>query len=583
MADTDRFAQVVAGALNRTKAGLDAHDSRRKAYDTAYQTYRASAPRQPGIDPWRSQLRVKYGKQVIDTELVNIVSGKPRAKVLPRHPDDEQAARAMQYVLDYYVSEDHMVEKQPVFVQQALIYGPTVAKNHWLYLKGRKPVRNFMLDPSGQTVVEGEVAEQDIVLRDGPTFEPWDIYDAWWDPDGRDVDDSDYVVLRSWVSKDYLLRNAYNPDTGTGLYHNVDVLLASGPGARRDSSAQETFLRSQQTKRKDKIELWEVWRDDELIVIGNRQVLLRHQPNPFWHKKKPIVIAQAMPDVFEMQGISETEVIDHIQQALWTLQNLTFDQLHMSAMRGITYRESGVINPDALELKPRFKWPVADHDDIKVVDFPPVGNDVFVERERLKGDLQLVSGVNPYVSGSDLGTVDQNTATGVTALQEVASRLLRFKAGMIQYKGYQRTFEQWSEMVKQFLDHDVQVRIVGPGDTVDWRRYGPQDVIGSYDIVLEGTEESLSKQQARGEAIALLNAFAPLVPTGMVNINPLLEKVAAAYDFPNPQALLAQPQQPIQAAPFGQVPMASQNGAPQQLMGGRPLGLAAGNAIQQGR
>jgi hypothetical protein len=43
-----------------------------------------------------------------------------------------------------------------------------------------------------------------------------------------------------------------------------------------------------------------------------RQVLLRRQPNPYWHGKKPIVIAQTRPDLFEMVGVSETELVDDI-------------------------------------------------------------------------------------------------------------------------------------------------------------------------------------------------------------------------------------------------------------------------------
>jgi hypothetical protein len=159
-----------------------------------------------------------------------------------------------------------------------------------------------------------------------------------------------------------------------------------------------------------------------------------------------------------MRGFSETEVVEDVQEALQTLQNMTIDNVHLTTMRGVTYREGSVSDPNAIELKPRFKWPVQDHDDIRPFEIQPIASDVFTERQRLLADLQLVSGVNPYVSGSDMGSVDQNTATGVTALQEVASRLLRFKAGIIQYKGYQRTFEQWAEMVKQFAERGRAVR-----------------------------------------------------------------------------------------------------------------------------
>jgi hypothetical protein len=72
---------------------------------------------------------------------------------------------------------------------------------------------------------------------------------------------------------------------------------------------------------KDKFLIEEIWTDDQLVVIGNGQVLLRRQPNPYWHGKKPIVIAQTRPDLFEMVGVSETELVDDLQQALHTSEH----------------------------------------------------------------------------------------------------------------------------------------------------------------------------------------------------------------------------------------------------------------------
>jgi hypothetical protein len=57
--------------LNRLKllthAGEMEHQKRVKRYNNSYETYRASRP-VTGGDPWQSKLRVKYGRQVIDTE-----------------------------------------------------------------------------------------------------------------------------------------------------------------------------------------------------------------------------------------------------------------------------------------------------------------------------------------------------------------------------------------------------------------------------------------------------------------------------------------------------------------------------------
>jgi len=123
-----------------------------KRYDHAYDVYTAARPKVRNREPWQSDLRVKYGMQVIDTALVNIVSGQPRIMVKARHPDHERAAKAMQAVMDYFVSEDHLVEKQPAFVLQSLVYGATVAKNHWLYreaMRTRARLRERPVEPGG--------------------------------------------------------------------------------------------------------------------------------------------------------------------------------------------------------------------------------------------------------------------------------------------------------------------------------------------------------------------------------------------------------------------------------------------------
>jgi hypothetical protein len=550
---------VVRVLLNLIDAGEKELRSRTRRYDHNYDVYRATEKRPASLEPWQSKLRVPYGLQSIDTALVNIVSGFPRCMVTPRHPDVELNAKAMQVVMDYFVAEDHMVEAQPLFAQQGLVYGVTAAKVHWLYRTAEVTRNDFA---SGM-----QISEQ-VVVRDGPTFEPWNIYDVWWDANARSVDQSRYVVLRSWLTRDELNKLActvqgdHNEADCDGIYHNVDELLKVGPTQQRGTTAQTRAMGGERDRNKGLYEILEIWTDDTVSNIGSRQVLLRNRGNPYWHGRKPIVVAQQRPDMFEMAGIAETELIDHLQSGMWTLQNMVIDNLHLTTMRGVTYREGGVTDPNKLQLKPRFKWPVVDHDDIKPFEVPPLTSDVYNERQRMLSDMQLVTGINPYVSGADMQAVDQNTATGVTALTEVASRLLRFKASQFQYKGYQRAYEMWGDMIQQFLDHDIWAKITGPTGEEAWAKIGPTDITGHFKYVLEGSEESLSRQQERGEALALLNAFAPLAQLGFINFKPILERVAIAYGFPNPDSLFMPPPAPPGAAAPTQP--GQQNGAPPQ-------------------
>jgi hypothetical protein len=301
-------------------------------------------------------------------------------------------------------------------------------------------------------------------------------------------------------------------------------------------------------------------------VIGNRKVCIRDEPNPHWHGRKPIVIANTRPDVMQLQGIPETELVDHLQQALWTVQNLRMDNLLLTVQRGITYREGGVIDVDALELRPRFKWPVTDHDDIRPFEVQPLPPEAYREEEGLLSRMQLVTGINPYISGTQSVGTDQNTATGVSVLSEVASRLLRFKASQIQWKVFQRVYEQWGADIQQYMTDSVWVRIAGPGSEQAFKKVSPDEVQGEFDFRLVGAEEALSQQQRKNDAIALVNACAPLIQLGVFNPAAVAKKVAEAFDMDNPQELLQPAPQHGPAAPM------PTNGGPPQMGQGGPMG-----------
>ncbi len=577
--DEQTLGRVKALVLNGTRE----HESRVRAYDASYDVWRVKGRGKDGLPEWRSRIRVPYAQASIDTALVNVVAGIPRCLVKPRHPNDVLSARAMQQAMDYFTAEAHLSEPQVTFAQQGLIMGVTAAKNYWAYRETDKVTRRWATNP--ETGLEEEIVEpQTLVVRDGPCFDPWSVYDCWWDPNGRDVDSCSYVVLRSYLTKDELLKSEYQEyegsdgsTTSTGKYRNLDELFQTGSTAQRSPTAQESFLGNQDYKRKNTFEIWEIWEDDRVTVIGNQQVVLRNIPNPYWHGLKPIVIAQTRPDLFEIQGVAETELLRDIQDAEHTLQNMTIDHLHLSVMAGFTYRAGQVTDPNTLQLRPGFRWAVTDHDDVRPVQMPQLDTNVWTERQRLLGDMERVTGISAYTSGADSSTVDQTTATGVTALQSAANTLLRFKARQLHDKGFQRTFEMWGEMIQQFMSKPLWTEVTGkdmleklaqanqnlqPGATPEqgWWEVAPQDVVGSYRYMLEGTEESLSQQQERTEALAFANAMAPYVQMGSVNARPIAEKIAAAFNIQDVDALfhvLQQPQQ--QQLPAAPVPTTLQN------------------------
>lgn len=521
--------QVVERALNQTRPGFEEHELRRSRFNSAYDIYRGNAGQSQAVkaNSWQSRLRVKYGMQVIDQALVNLVQGVPHAKVTPRRQEDEVGAIGMEKTLGYYADLDHLAEKEPIVAQQALVYGVSPAVNSWLYRE-----------------VNGKVVD------DRPTMIPWDAYAIWWDPTAYSVDTAGYIVLESFHTRDELERDRFNKDDGTGQWQNLDALFASGDDGKPDANAQNQMLPQPMGTYRGKYRIWRIWRQEangmRLTVVGNRKILLKDGPGPYEMNSYPVTISNSRPDMFRIEGISETELVDHLQQAAWTVHNLRMESLKFSVMQGATVRAT-VPDISALVLRPGWQFVVNDHDDVQFHSPPPLQPEAYKETDTILELMQYVTGINQYTTGS--GDNSSQTATTASLFTQAASRLLSFKAAIIHQRTWQRTFEQWGMLTKQFLKRDMAVRIIGPGGIPSWVLVGPEEVNGDFDIRIEAGDDDANKSQARADAVAFANVMIPYIQEKVVDPKPIVRQLAVAFNIPNPEALFmpAAPPPPVAA------------------------------------
>lgn len=523
--------QTVERALKQAELGMQEHRNRVARFNRAYEVYRGAVNVNRNPKDWRSQNRPKYAMQIVDQAMANLAEGVPTARVLPRRSGDEEAAEALEQVLGYFADRDHLAEKEVEVTRNALIYGVSVTKNTWLYSE-----------------------DNGAVVEDRPTCIVWDPYQCWWDPVATTVQNASYIVLRSYLTKDELMGQAWDAESGVGTYKNLDLLFASGQAPRpNETKAQNSLLAPPANMPRDRFEIMEFWRETSaglrLTIIGNRTVLLKDGPSPYKMVGKPITISNTRPDA-RIEGISETELVDDLQRALWDIGNLRMDQLRMTVMRGATIRET-VGDMRQFVFQPGFMWPVNDHDDVKMVEMAPLPPEAYREDEVLLGRLQWVTGTSPYTTGLSAagGAPTDNTATGTTLLAQGASKLLQIKGQIIHNQTWQRTFEQWADLTRQFLGDDAEIRIAGPGGAVGWAKYSAGDLNGDFDVKIEAGDKSATVQQAKAEMIQFLQVMTPYIQEGKVNPNPILEKAAKLWGWQNPKELIMPPQPAQQAAP----------------------------------
>jgi hypothetical protein len=534
------------------------HKTRVAAYQRWDDSYNATLTPAETVaaDEWRSALHPPYVFQTIQTIKALIVDDKPIATVAPPKgkPEQKDKAQAYENVLNEQRRDDDYDAKLDLFVLQGLVRGVTVAKVGWEY--ARAMVRQQSLTPVyGSVMPDRSIQEAEQTITNRPTITVCDVKDIMWDRAATSADTITTLFSRTYETKASL--QSFEDD---GLYRNVDQVTTSGyapqdrPGARDVKDLVEVIERWQ--KRADGI-----W----LTTVANRNVVLRDEASPFIHQELPFVFCAPTPALFKVEGKAEPELINDLQTALWQNQNQRKDNVELINNCVVIIQDSEQ-DPDSWVVKPGGRW-FTNHSPSSAVQFMTPNTSILEpsikEEELMKGDMQDISAASPYVSGADSQGIDNKTATGISLVQNMATkRILQKKQ---RFADAERMIGRQQLQLNEQLAPDLLPAYSSDGSAMPLRI---QDIIGcTYEV--EDAAESLNRQERRSEAALMLNTVAALVAVPgvaqMVNWRQLLEDFFESYDA-DPQQLLVAPQPTM----LGGAPPMALPGAPGALASGAP-------------
>jgi hypothetical protein len=518
---------------------------------------------------WRSNIHQPLLINVVEGMLSSMEEAEPQWKVKPRAVPGMSLeevvaattnAEVSQHLLQHQMRVDDFAHKQGAFMQQDLIAGFTPGKISWILEE--RPHRflddpeEMVYDETGGTIDIVNVLdeyEEIKVFRDDPTFEPRDVRDFLYPESATSVDTAPWIVDRTFVHYKTLERMEEN-----GVYknvrfvketrHNQDTTTRQGPDVVAE---REQRLRNADRTR-GLVEICELWTDERVITVANRSVLLRDEPNPFSHGRKPFVVCSAIPDAFQIPGISVIEGLAQMQEMVWTLQNLRLDTTRMAANL-ITLLRGDVENPDDYEWAPGAQWVVTDPNQVKTLEVDPRISQTTMQAESLlKGDIQNVMGGLPYTGGAESQTIDQKTATGISIVTNIAQAILARRK-----QQYLRTFgrigQHFLALDQQFLREPRLVEIVGEANSSEYIEVDWKQIRGIFDVNVQMQGDSMMRQERRAESGALLTMAlqaAPLmVQMGVpLDLRRFWEKHLEAYDVTDKLTYFAQPSpSPLQA------------------------------------
>jgi hypothetical protein len=524
------------------------HDELVRKVERRYRSYRGILERRSEAAQWTSKLHPPYAFQIIETVVASLIDPQPRwrPRARPRldsPPDLERlriASKGLQTLLAYQLDKDNFAVQQRPHRLQGLIAGWTARKTYWNYREGsvtRHRTTDVEIAPGLSMPVVRPGAAHEVVVDD-PCCEVVDVRDLIFHESAVSVDKSARITHRVFYTFDELKRLE-----AQGVYQNVDDLKESRDLATGLLESREKTL-FDVDRTKGKIEVIEQWRRQpdgsiRVISIGNRKVLLRDKPNPFWHGRYPFLVCSGTPDLFRIPGISDIEVIEQLQEMMWTLQNQRIDNLQL-LNNAIVLIADDVDDPDLFEFAPGEKWLVNRPDQVDFLKIDPITSQLSLAAEaQLKADLQAISGGAPWLSG-DSQAANANTATEASLLTTLAQRRVAAKK-QFYIQDDAAVGEHFLLLDQQFLTEPRYVDIVGMNGEDGYALIDPahfRDLDLKIDV--EALDESLMRQERKAEATAKMQValqaaplFAAIPGSPGLNLQAFMDDVLEADDVVN--------------------------------------------------
>lgn len=566
------------------------HDSFVQFVERMYRAYRGVLEMKSEAAQWTSKLHPAYGLQLVESVVANMIDDRTTFRMKPRPMIDDaarvqeylQGAQALENIVRYELELARFSQKQRPFALQNSIAGLTVAKIAWDYEEGsclryveqEKEIR----DPDSDEVIGTYpmLVEQEHtrIVRDGPSFEVVDVRDFFWPQNAQDVQNAQFIIHRVWMSMDEL--KALQAE---GVFENVDQVKDT----RADIAEWEGHQWREDTlfltnRKRNMVEVLEWWGPNgQVITVANRRVLLSKKQNPFHHGKRPFVVASSMPQPFNFVGVSDMEVIEPIQRALWTTLNQRMDNVALINNAIILLRDTA--DDQDYEFAPGEFWTVEDPTEVQMWQPNPLPAEVSMGSENaLKADLNNVTGGLGLMAGQDLQQMDSATATGVSTLTSIAQRRLSARRQQFAY-AYEDAGNMVIPLIQQFMQPSALVPVIGAGGAMAFEAVAKSQVQGHYVCSVTSVSEAMMRQEKRAEAQALMQLAVAVAPLAAavgqpLNLKQWVDDLLEAFDKDDPERYFS-------AAPQPQIANAGQPGTPpgqQGPAGPSPNGVTAPQA-----
>lgn len=486
---------------------------------------------------WQSDVRNGYVFEQIMTLHPRLIDQDYGVNIMPLEKGiSREHLRTIEKGVGHWLWRDNHLERQSKFVLPLQICGIGWTKTVWKWRRLPRTVRS-----TPEQMMQGQPAQSTIfdVVDDRPSMVVPHPFDVLWDPNATMLEEARWIIHRVFIPKSQLFARRRRVDSDgrtVGAYDNVSEV--KGSGQDRDASMPNELPEHVVERRKNNVEVLEFYdmERNRVVTIANRSVVLRDIENPYPYGEHPFSAATTQTDIARLDGISEVKMLESLQTMLWLVENQRLDNTRLSMDTVLMIRDT-VENFDELQIRPGAKWPVANPSgDIVPLQMPQPQLASMQDIESLRGRLQSITGMT-YLTGGDPSAmgVNQNTASGIMAIQEEAKERVGLRASLVRSQAYDRHVNLSLLLAAQYLTEPFIVggkdHVVDPIE-VTWEMFQPRMWARSKTLT-DTMSRSMNQQNAQMgiQSIAALMNLGIQFPDGtMPNPEPFLEMMAESMD-----------------------------------------------------
>jgi len=480
-------------------------------------------------NPYISQFQAPYPFSHVETVVPRILGDEPTMEYQAiEHDEDDPKAAMLSAVVNWQMHLMRFEGEARNFIRQGCILGYTVGKLGWIRESERRTVeviRQHFHDELMTDFPVRRTEEVDWVIRNEAFFETVDIYDFVWPVRAVSLNKAKAVWQRCWATMEEL-----QDMQAKGFYRNVDLVQPWTGDDRRtdlatrfDAQGLSPSIVTDDSGARAEVEVWERWEDDRLTVIAGREVVLRDEPNPFNHKRKPFIDFAPVERPFAMHGVGIIKMMFDMNEDLSALKRQRRDAI--TFIINPTWKATEGVKESDIVLRPGGVWHVPDTEDVEPATQPSIDFSAsYQEEQNAKNDMQQVTGAFDYLSGVNPGGVQ--TATGVATISQEGNKRILEMVNVFSERSMKRFGWQLAGLVIQYLDNSVAVPLYKYPEAAqawaDLREAAAPKIaqieredIQTAGMVLPlpqvGAEKQLNDVQKRSDAGPMVHAIAPVL------------------------------------------------------------------------